>query len=263
MEPRELNELAWNTGSYDAWISRFGSPAAAADNLKVNPVKKVGELYPYFESNLPNQKIINLLGSHGMKAVALSLLGAQVTVVDYSAGNERYAKELSRAAGVEIRYILSDVLKLPSHELTGDYDAVLMENGILHYFTDLDPLFRVASALLKVGGRLILQDFHPVSTKLISSKGTTAKIRKHKVTGDYFSTSLEERNISFSKFNEGDPSGTKVYLRNWTLGEVVTSVATCGLHIKALKELPNLSSDVFDAGIPKSFILVADKLSGN
>jgi hypothetical protein len=49
-------------------------------------------------------------------------------------------------------------------------------------------------------------------------------------------------------------------LRNWTLGEIVTSVASEGLYIKILEELPNLSSDVFDKGIPKSFTIVAEKL---
>ncbi|MHA7966794.1 class I SAM-dependent methyltransferase [Paenibacillus sp. CAU 1782] len=260
MEQNEINKQAWNTDTYEAWVNRFGTPAEAAEKLRSYPQKRIGEIYDYFEQNLSQQKVINLLGSNGMKAVALSMLGAQATVVDFSEGNERYAHELAQAAGVELRYILSDVLQLPSHELTGDYDVVFMENGILHYFVDLDPLFQVVSGLLKRGGKLILQDFHPVSTKLITSKGTTAKIRKHKVSGDYFSTELEERDISFSKYKDGEPTATKVYLRNWTLGEVVTSVANAGLHMKVLKELPNLSSDVFDAGIPKSFIIVAEKL---
>ncbi len=44
------------------------------------------------------------------------------------------------------------------------------------------------------------------------------------------------------------------------LGEIVTSIAAKGLYVKSLEELPNLSSDVFDKGIPKSYIIVADKL---
>jgi hypothetical protein len=41
----------------------------------------------------------------------------------------------------------------------------------------------VAQLLAPGGGRLILRDFHPVSTKLISSRG-----KKHKATGNYFDT---------------------------------------------------------------------------
>ena len=51
-----------------------------------------------------------------------------------------------------------------------------------HYFCDLKPLFSVVATLLSCsGGRLLLRDFHPVSTKLITSRGA-----KHKVAGDYF-----------------------------------------------------------------------------
>lgn len=261
METNERNKQAWNQGAYGAWLGRFGPPHVMAEKLKKDPSKKIGEIYQYFGDRLQNKKIINLLGSHGLKAVGLSLMGADVTVVDFSHENERYAKELAEAAGTEIRYIVSDVLKLPLYEQTNDYDVVFLENGILHYFLDLAPLFDIVSGLLTSGGRMILQDFHPVSTKLISSRGTTANIRKHKVAGDYFSTSIEEREISFSKFSEeeGAPK-SKVYLRNWTLGEVVTAIANSGLFVKVLKELPNLSSERFDPGIPKSFIAVAEKL---
>lgn len=64
----------------------------------------------------------------------------------------------------------------------GQYDIVLLELGVLHYFVDLLPLMAKVEQLLAPGGRLLLREFHPVSTKLISSKG-----KKHKVAGHYFS----------------------------------------------------------------------------
>jgi hypothetical protein len=110
---------------------------------------------------------------------------------------------------------------------------------------------------------LILQDFHPVSTKLISSRGTKANIRKHKVTGDYFDTSLIEKEVAYTKYLDRGvvlDAARKVRLRNWALGEIVTSIAAEGMYVKTLEELPNLTCDVFDKGIPKSYIIVAIKL---
>lgn len=52
-------------------------------------------------------------------------------------------------------------------------------------------------------------------------------------------------------------NGQKVMLRNWTLGEIVSSVASESLYIKVLEELPNLSSD---KGIPKTFTMIAGKI---
>ncbi|WP_084410854.1 class I SAM-dependent methyltransferase [Paenibacillus glacialis] len=262
MEPFQQNKSAWNSGAYQAWVNRFGTPNEAAQKIIDDPIKRIGNAFEHMDG-VKDKKIINLLGSNGNKAVALALLGADVTIADFSVENEAYALELAAAAKVKMEYIVSDVLSLPMDKLSGEFDIVFMEFGILHYFEDLHPLFNVVSTLLAKGGRLILQDFHPISTKLISSKGTTANIRKHKVTGDYFDTSLEEKEISFSKFSSyenKEPVVQKVRLRKWTIGEIVTSVASEGLFIKILEELPNLSSEVFDKGIPKTFTIVAEKM---
>lgn len=254
------NKEAWNQKAYDAWVSRFGTPHEAILRIKKDPVAKLSTLHKYW-GDVKGKKIMNLLGSHGSKAVALALLGADVTVVDIAQENARYAEELANEAGVRIRYIVSDVLELPQEEFTADYDIVFSEFGILHYFLDLQPYMHVASRLLKNNGIFVLQDFHPVSTKLITSKGTTQNIRKHKVTGDYFDTSVIETDVAYSKFlsEETQENLTKVKQRKWTLGEIVTAVAQEGLFIKYLDELPNLSSDNFDKGIPKSFTLVSQK----
>ncbi|WP_084783782.1 bifunctional 2-polyprenyl-6-hydroxyphenol methylase/3-demethylubiquinol 3-O-methyltransferase UbiG [Paenibacillus sp. FJAT-26967] len=257
----EHNQSAWNQHAYEAWINRFGTPEAAAEQIRRNPEGTVRSFYRYL-GDLSGQKAVNLLGSHGSKAVALALLGArEVTVIDIAAENAKYGTELAQAADVNVRYVIADVLELPEKELTGDYHLAVMEFGILHYFLDLQPLFEIIRKLLASGGRLILQDFHPITTKLISSRGTTAKIRKHKVTGDYFDTSIEETDVAYSKFLPGQDEASliKVKHRKWTLGEIVTAAASAGLIVERLDEEPNRSSDVYDKGIPKSFTLLARK----
>lgn len=251
------NETAWNNLAYEAWIKKFGSPQEAADKLQNNPSKQLSVLSEYL-GNVNGLRIANLMGSNGIKAIALALLGADVTVIDFSEGNRRYAMETATSAGVTIRYILENVLNLSNDELTQDYDIVFAEIGILHYFTDLIPFFQIVEGLLSKGGRFILRDFHPVSSKLISSRGTTAKIRKHKVDGDYFDTSLMESQVSFAKYLP-DIETKKVYLRKWNLGEIVTAIAKAGLIIESLTEEPNLSCEQYDKGIPKTFTITATK----
>lgn len=252
------NEKAWNDLAYEAWCAKYGKPSEAAERIRKNPEKTVGILLEEF-GDLPGKKVANLMGSHGMKAVALACLGAESTVVDFSEGNKKYAEELSEEAKVQVHYVLSNVTEVPEAELTGDYDIVFAEMGILHYFSDLTPLFETVGKLLKMGGVFVLRDFHPITTKLISSRGTTAKIRKHKVDGDYFDQSLVESEISYGKYLPDTPT-QKVLLRKWTLGEIVTAVAKEGLRVLKLKEEPNLSGDAFDKGIPKTFTLTAEKI---
>lgn len=258
------SEELWNEDTYTAWVARFGSPSAAAVKLMKDPSAKLYPLSSYF-GNVQGKKMMNLMGSNGMKAVALALLGAEVTVADFSEANARYAAELAQEAGVQLTYIVSDVLKLPDTVLDSSYDIVFAELGIVHYFTDLKPFMDTAYRLLTSGGSFVLRDFHPITTKLISSKGSTAKVRKHKVTGDYFDTTLEEKQVSYSKYLPSDGKGVAeqeqsvVHWRRWTLGEIVTAAASSGLIITQLVEESNLSSDVYDKGIPKTFTLVAQK----
>ena len=121
--------------------------------------------YLEFLGDVKSKKVANLLGSSGKKAVALSLLGAQVTVVDITEENQRYALECARAAGVSLDYIVSDVLEWPTDPFVNHFDLVLMELGILHYFVDLNPLSRLIYDILTPGGKLVLHEFHPFIKK--------------------------------------------------------------------------------------------------
>lgn len=259
-EHTQVNEIAWNQLAYEAWNHRFGTPYEAAENIKKDPVKRLGSIYRYFES-VKNKKIVNLLGSHGGKAIALALLGADVTVVDFSWDNKRYAEETSREAGVRIKYILSDVLNVPESEKTKDFDIAFCELGILHYFTDLTLFFKAAAAMLKINGSFIIQDFHPVSTKLVTTKG-----KKHKVTGDYFSEEIEKTDVAYLKYipdidklSDEERNGfPKAFIRKWTLGEIVTALAQSGFMVMELNESEGAKPE--DKGIPKLFTIKAVKL---
>ncbi|WP_256218380.1 bifunctional 2-polyprenyl-6-hydroxyphenol methylase/3-demethylubiquinol 3-O-methyltransferase UbiG [Bacillus sp. MUM 116] len=247
------NQRAWNQNNYQALLNRYGDPKSAAVKIKENPEWRLHPFLKYM-GDLKGKKILHLMGSNGVKGVALSLLGANVTIVDFSAENERFANEVAREAGVSLQYAVSDVLNLPETILNEDYDLVLMELGVLHYFIDLDPLFLNIRSKLAEDGIFLLHEFHPISTKLITSSG-----KKHKITGNYFDPSLDEVNVAFSKHmgSELQMDLTKSLQRKWTIGEVVTSVGQSGLRIKVLEEEPN--HKIHDIGLPKTYTLVAAK----
>lgn len=247
------NEKAWNQDNYAALVNRYGKPEAMAGKIKDNPKWRLHPFYKYMGS-VEGKRIAHLMGSNGVKGTALALLGADVTVVDFSKENAAFAQELAAAAGVPLQYYVSDVLSIPdTPEFTG-YDMVVMELGVLHYYMDLVPLFEIVKRLLKQGGQFILHEFHPISTKLITSKG-----KKHKVTGNYFDPVIEENTVAFSKHlsEEQQKELAKVAQRKWTIGELVTALGRTGLVIKVLEEQPNHKMD--DVGLPKTYTLVAEK----
>ncbi|MBS7527392.1 class I SAM-dependent methyltransferase [Fusibacter paucivorans] len=258
----------WNQAAYDAWLNKYGEPEVYASKLAQKPLKALGTLIPHF-GDIHGKKILNLMGSNGAKALCLALLGADVTVVDFSEANRQYAEAMCKSQNVAIHYIVSDVCAYDDVSASQSYDIVFAEMGILHYFTDLSDFLQIPMRYLKPGGHFIIRDFHPVSTKLIVSRGSTAKIRKHKVEGDYFSSELTAQPSALSKYKTSDSrqadtnpdDDQTVWLRHWTLGEIVTAAAKSGLWIQQLIEEPNLSSEQFDRGIPKTFILTANKPS--
>lgn len=240
----ERNRAAWNAGRYDAWVEALGPPAVEAARLVADPAHKLRRLSPHM-GDVAGQRICNVQGSHGRVAVALALLGAEVTVLDFAVENRRYALELAAAAGVTIDYRLGDVIEAGALGLNGRFDQLVMELGILHYHLDLRRFFGVMAALAASGGRMVLNEFHPVERKLL-----------HGVEGapqDYFNSALVIADVP-------DPSGAGRHLgqcayRNWTLGEIVTAAIEAGWRIEKLEELPAWT----DPTVPGMFTLVASK----
>jgi 2-polyprenyl-3-methyl-5-hydroxy-6-metoxy-1,4-benzoquinol methylase len=252
LEMNVINEQAWNQNNYQALLNRFGAPEVTAEKVKENPNWRLHPFRKYL-GNLASKKVIHLLGSNGVKGVALALLGADVTIVDFSKENQRFAEEVSEHAGVSIDYILSDVMSLNKQNL-GKYDVVLMELGVLHYFINLSSLATIVGQLMDQNGIFILHEFHPISTKLISSSG-----KKHKVAGNYFDPSLVTLEVAFSKHmpEEKKKDLAKVYQRQWNIGEVITTFAKKGIYVDVLEEEPN--HKVHDIGLPKTYTMVARK----
>ncbi|MGE7761977.1 class I SAM-dependent methyltransferase [Peribacillus sp. NPDC097895] len=248
------NEQAWNQNNYLALVNRYGDPVELASKIKQNPKWRLHPFYKYM-GDVTGKKITHLMGSNGVKAVALSILGAKVKVVDFSQENATFANELANGANVSIEYIVSDVLSLSSEHESENQDLVLMELGVLHYLIDLEPLFEKIKRMLTPGGRFILHEFHPISTKLITSNG-----KKHKITGNYFAPAIEYNVVAFSKHmpDEEKESLSKVVQRKWTIGELITAIGQSGLVIKVLEEEPN--HKIHDIGLPKTYTLVAERV---
>jgi hypothetical protein len=86
----EGNKKAWSHRAYEAWNRLHGPPAKAVKKICDNPEYVLRHTLPYHQ-DLRGKKVANLLGSYGRRAVALVVLGAEVTVVDISEDNRRYA----------------------------------------------------------------------------------------------------------------------------------------------------------------------------
>ncbi len=245
------NQIAWESQSYEAWVSAYGTPDSAAAELVRDPRRKLRRILPYL-TRLKGQKISNPLGSHGRVAVSLALLGAEVTVFDISATNKRYAVELAQAAGVNIEYRVGDFLKLAEVQ-DEQFDQIVMELGVVHYFRNLNGFVCALAAILKSKGTVILNEFHPLFKKAISidEEGIT-------LSGDYFATDMEIAEVPFKAILKDQVLPTCI-VRRWNLGEIITAFAENGFRLTKLVEEP--SWDI--AQLPGTFTLVATSIESH
>lgn len=148
--------------------------------------------------------------------------------------------------------ICSDVLNIPNEETLGEFDIVLMEFGILHYFTDLNSIFSVVRRRLGDNGRLILTDFHPFARAWMNTNNLKQP------TGNYFDGSVSEGEVAFAKLlpEEERSELGKVLVRSWTVGDIVTAIGTAGLFIRIFEEIPSPA----DPRFPAFYTLIADKI---
>jgi len=252
-----INKTAWETDAYATWVTAYGTPETQADILKADPKKKLRRILPYLDS-VEGKVIANPLGSHGRVAVALALLGAEVTVFDISEANARYGLELARAANTSISYVTSDFItssQLDSYQQ--QFDLVVLELGILHYFLDLNQFVQSVARLLKNKGQVILNEFHPLATKCF----TDDTIEDAESIGDYFNHSAKSVPVAFEVFHQNPETLPKCLVKYWTLGEVLTSFAQNGFQIEKLLEFPEKldAEGTSYSKIPKQFTLLATK----
>ena len=236
----EANQRAWNAGRFSAWISAFGQPEAEAARIIAEPERVLRRLSSYL-GDVAGKRICSVQGSHGRVAVALARRGADVLVIDFSEENQRYALALAAAAEVSIEYVVSDVMEAAALGRAHQFNAVVLELGILHYHQDLDGFFSVMRMLTANGGHLVPNEFHPVQRKLFWPEGPK----------NYFRGDLVEADVP-----NPDPTGASLgrcQYRFWTLGEVVTAVINAGFAIIKLDEHP----DWADPTIPGSFTILA------
>ncbi|MCU6707919.1 methyltransferase domain-containing protein [Paenibacillus sp. J5C_2022] len=245
------NKVAWETKAYQAWVQTYGTPDELASKLRLEHKHHLRYWLKYI-GDPTGKRVINLLGSHGRKAISLALLGADVTVVDISEENRMYAIQTAAAVGVELNYICSDVLNIPNEETLGEYDIVLMEFGILHYFTDLNSIFSLVRRRLEKNGRLILTDFHPFARSWMNTNNLKQP------TGNYFDGNVRKGEVAFAKLlpEEERSELGKVLVRSWTVGDIVTAIGTAGLFIRTFEEIPCST----DPRFPEFYTLIADKM---
>ena len=243
------HKKAWEYNAYEFWVKSSGTPEERAKKDIENPkgmLKRYAEYFDTFEGI----KVANICGSCGKKAIPLALLGSQVTIFDISEDNKRYALEVAKAAHVDVRFEVCDILEIDMSKYENYFDVVFMEGGILHYFHDIDEFMSIMYSLLRKGGKLICSDFHPF-TKIADI------LELQQPTMSYFSTDIFEGEMAHARFFEEDIRNQmpKCSYRKYTISEIINAVINAGFCLKRFDEHPAWTNEK----VPGEFTAVGIK----
>lgn len=229
----DINKNAWDYKSYEYWVKLYGTPSEFALKLKENPREYLKNYISYFDE-FSGKRIINICGSMGKLAIACSLLGSIVTIVDISEHGKRYALELANEASTKIEYYDENILDFKINKM---YDISFMYTGIAHYFEDLDLLFDKIFSLTKPGGCLIYSDLHPY-LKIQDGQNLINKM-------NYFDSSSVFGEMPLYRYfsNEDKKDAPKCIYREHTLCTIINSIINSGFRIIRFDETPFTSED--------------------
>ncbi len=185
--------------------------------------------------DLAGLRVIHLQCATGEDTLSWSVLGAEAVGVDISDQQIEIARQKAAQAGLSTRFVPADIYDLPAAlpaDLRRPYDLVFTGGGAIVWLPNLARWAEIVAGLLRPGGRLLLDDEHPVSGCRWVENGQL------QIASDYFARSHPETGTGWSHFKGGEHARETKYEFIWPLGDIVTALAQAGLIIERLDEYP-------------------------
>jgi SAM-dependent methyltransferase len=233
-DPVAVNRAHWNDlarrHSQDAY---YDEAAILAGGLSLREPEQA------LAGAVAGLNLVHLQCHIGHDSLSWARLGARVTGVDFSPVAIARARDLARRAGLDVRFVLADMLALPG-ELHGVFDLAVATYGVLCWIGDLDRWARSAASTLRPGGRLVLVDLHPLFLMVDSVDPLVLGF-------PYADTGPLHFDVAGSYADpHADIGATATVQWAHSLGEVVGAVAGAGLWVDSLVE--HLSAEVDHRG---------------
>jgi len=121
----------------------------------------------------------------------------------------------------------------PTDIATGGFDVVYTGGGVLVWVPDISRWAAVVAGALRLGGRFVLWEYHPVASAFAAD---AVEVR---LARDYLGGPGPTETRGWTHFAAGRDAQTPKYEFHWTLGEIVTALADAGLCVTALGEYPS------------------------
>ena len=182
----------------------------------------------------------------GTDTVSLARLGTRsMTGLDFSGSALQAARNLAVRAGVDCRFVESDVYDAADALGAGGFDLVYTGIGALCWLPDITRWASVVSALLRPGGRLFMREGHPVLWSICDTRPDDLLVLEY----PYF----EDEGLLFTEDTTYAGSGTLASPAavdfNHGLGEIFTALTDAGMTVTHLEEHREVPWNALDDGM--------------
>lgn len=185
--------------------------------------------------DVAGKSLLHLQCHFGLDTLSLARMGARVTGVDFSGEAIRAARDLAARAGLEARFLESNLYDLPGH-LKEEFDLVFTSYGALCWLPDLTRWGQLIAHYLKPGGVFYVVDVHPFLSTL-DDDSTADSLR---VRYPYFKTANPLVFSLGGTYAERNVETVHNQSHEWpySLHEVVEALRGPGLQIDFVHEFP-------------------------
>ena len=210
--------------SPDYDVARFDDPAFLTDVVRFD-VPRLGDM--------AGLRGVHLQCHVGADTVSLARLGATMTGVDFSPPAIEAARATAERAGVDARFVESDVDHAVEAAGAGAYDLVYTGIGALCWLPDVRRWAAVVAGLLAPNGRLFLREGHPSLWSLDDTRADALVVGY-----PYFETVEPMEFDEDASYVESDARLTATRTQEWNhgLGEIVSALLAEGLVLTGLEE---------------------------
>lgn len=183
-----------------------------------------------FVGTLRGKDVCHLQCHIGTDTVSLARAGAWVTGLDFSDRAIEVAARLAERAGVDVTWVLGDVLDARAH-VDGDFDIVYTSVGTIGWLRDLDRWAMQITALLRPGGLLYIRDGHPMLYTI--DEDADDDLVRHR----YFADGTAQMWDDDSTYaGDGRVAHSRTYEWPHPLSETMNALISAGLRIEKLDE---------------------------
>jgi ubiquinone/menaquinone biosynthesis C-methylase UbiE len=207
------------------------------------------KIAPYLK-DIKGKNIIVLQFGDGLVMLACAKNGAVVTGVDFSREQVRLAREAAAYCGVDVRLVEADCQNLPENVAKNHFDFAVAECGIFIWTKNLDAWMRSAYRVLRIGGKLVVSDFHPLSI-IAEEKNRSVAFRK-----SYFDQGAKTYEPEFWGDEENAPPAVEFL---WKLSDIINAAIQAGFKINRVEEYYVEQKTEGVPLLPTDFLLVATK----